>query len=115
MLGRNYATGTLDLADLSAHNCIEHDASFCRASPPFPSPPVSELTACAGEDTFLNADQSKPAPRLINALLDSASGPDGTLTTSDVSRMLGKRRAESKRGNGQYSQGLSHKIFGASK
>ncbi|EPT01971.1 hypothetical protein FOMPIDRAFT_99721 [Fomitopsis schrenkii] len=96
MLGRDYGTGKLDLADLSAHNCIEHDASLCR------------------EDTFHNADQSKPAPRLINALLESASGPNGTLTMGDISRMLSKRRAESKRANGQYSQATSHKIFGAS-
>lgn len=68
-----------------------------------------------GEDTFLHADQSKPAPRLINALLESATGPDGTLTTGDVSRMLGRRRAESRRENRQYSQGFSHKLFGSTK
>ena len=32
MLERNYWTDTFDLADISAHNCIEHDASLCRAS-----------------------------------------------------------------------------------
>lgn len=36
MLERNYWTDTFDLADLSAHNCIEHDASLCRASPSRP-------------------------------------------------------------------------------
>ncbi|KAI0725072.1 Cloroperoxidase [Fomitopsis betulina] len=96
MLERNYWTDTFDLADLSAHNCIEHDASLCR------------------EDTYHNADQSKPSARLIEELLESASGPDGTLTKGDVSRMLSKRRAESKRTNGQYSQAMIHKIFGAS-
>lgn len=69
----------------------------------------------AGEDTYHKADQGKPAPHLIKALLESATGPDGTLTIDDVSRMLSKRRAESKRSNGQYSQALVHKIFGASK
>ena len=68
-----------------------------------------------GEDTFHHADQSKPAPHLVKALLESATGPNGTLTKSDVSRMLSKRRAESKRSNGQYSQAMVHKIFGASK
>ena len=33
MLGRDYWTGTFDLEDLSAHNCIEHDASLCRELP----------------------------------------------------------------------------------
>ena len=33
MLERNYWTDTFDLADISAHNCIEHDASLCRACP----------------------------------------------------------------------------------
>lgn len=69
----------------------------------------------SGEDTYHNADQSKPSARLIEELLESASGPDGTLTKGDVSRMLSKRRAESKRTNGQYSQAMIHKIFGASK
>ena len=30
MLGRDYWTGTLDLADLAVHNGIEHDASLLR-------------------------------------------------------------------------------------
>ena len=30
MLNRNYKTDSFDLADLDAHNCIEHDASLCR-------------------------------------------------------------------------------------
>ncbi|KZT63476.1 chloroperoxidase-like protein [Daedalea quercina L-15889] len=96
MLGRNYWTDKFDLSDISAHNCIEHDGSLCRV------------------DTFHNPDQSQPAPHLIKELLESASGPSGELTTSDLSRMLGKRRAQSRRTNGQYSQGLIHKLFGAS-
>ena len=34
LLGRDFATGAFDLADVCAHNVIEHDASFTRASPP---------------------------------------------------------------------------------
>jgi hypothetical protein len=30
MIGRDYYTGTMDLADLALHNGIEHDASLCR-------------------------------------------------------------------------------------
>jgi len=96
MLNRNYWTDKMDLSDLSAHNCIEHDASLCR------------------EDTFHNPDQSKPAPHLIKELLESGTGPGGDITTSDLSRMLGKRRAQSKASNGQYSQAMIHKVFGAS-
>ena len=33
MLGRDYKTDAFDLADLDAHNCIEHDASLCREPP----------------------------------------------------------------------------------
>lgn len=33
-LGRDYKTDTMDLNDLDVHNCIEHDASLTRTSPP---------------------------------------------------------------------------------
>ena len=33
MLGRSYWTDAFDLADLDAHNCIEHDGSLVRAFP----------------------------------------------------------------------------------
>ena len=42
-LARDYRTGTFDLADLNAHNCIEHDASLCRASS---LPPLHLLLFC---------------------------------------------------------------------
>ncbi|TFY63855.1 heme-thiolate peroxidase [Rhodofomes roseus] len=96
MLNRNYWTDKFDLSDLNAHNCIEHDASLCRV------------------DTFHNPDQSKPARRLIEEFLASGTGPNGDITTSDLSRMLGKRRAESKAKNNQYGQTTFHKLFGAS-
>ena len=35
-LHRDYWTGTFDLSDLDAHNCIEHDASLTRESPCVP-------------------------------------------------------------------------------
>ncbi|EPT01972.1 hypothetical protein FOMPIDRAFT_1048262 [Fomitopsis schrenkii] len=95
MLERNYWTDTFDLADISAQL---HRARRV----PLPC------------DTYLHADQGKPAPRLIKEFLESATGPDNTLTKGDVSRMLSKRRAESKRANGLYSQAMVHKIFGSS-
>ncbi|KAH9931411.1 uncharacterized protein B0H18DRAFT_1140192 [Fomitopsis serialis] len=63
---------------------------------------------------FHNPDQPKPAPHLRIKLLESGTGPGGDITASDLSRMLGKWRAQSKARNGQYSQAMVHKLFGAS-
>lgn len=60
-------------------------------------------------------DQSKPAPDLIEELLASGTGENGSLTKVDIARFSGKRRAEARRTNGQYSMSFDHKMFGSSK
>jgi hypothetical protein len=117
MLGRDYHTETLDLADLALHNGIEHDASLCRA------------------DTAHDADQSKIHIAFIERMLASASGPpataetqvaatagadsgpngEKTLTAKDLAFHLGLRRAESRMDNPDFSLALIHKGFGSAK
>ncbi|TFK52928.1 heme-thiolate peroxidase [Heliocybe sulcata] len=103
MLGRSYWTDTLDLSDLDVHNGIEHDASLTR------------------DDTYHSLDQGRPTEHHIELLLAHASGaPDPrfpgvpTLTTSDISEVLGKRRVESRAKNGQYSTSTFHNMFASS-
>jgi len=96
ILGRDYQTGVFDLSDIDVHNGIEHDASFTR------------------HDSHLMPDQSKPAPDLIEELLASGTGANGSLTKNDLARFSAKRRVESRRTNGQYSMSFSHKLFGSS-
>jgi len=95
ILGRDYSTGTFDLEDLSVHNGIEHDASLTR------------------EDTFFEADQGKPSPRIINELLACGTGPNGVIGIKDLARFSSKRRAESRSTNGQFSLAFIHKMFGS--
>jgi len=85
-----------NLADIDVHNGIEHDASLIR------------------HDTYFSPDQGKPAVDLIENLLNTASGPNNTLTAADVSRHLAARRAHCKATNPQYSQSFIHKMFGSS-
>ncbi|KAI0701842.1 chloroperoxidase-like protein [Cytidiella melzeri] len=96
MLSRSYWTDKFDLSDLDVHNGIEHDASLTR------------------EDVRVQPDQGKPCVRLVEELLESGTGPDGDLTHADLARISGKRRAESKAANGQFSLSLFHKLFGSS-
>ncbi|KAL7284618.1 hypothetical protein ACG7TL_001913 [Trametes sanguinea] len=96
LLTRNYRTNRLDLADIDVHNCIEHDASLTRV------------------DSYEEPDQSKIATVLIEELLRSGTGPGGDLTPDDISRLLGKRRVESKKRNPKYSLAFNHKMFGSS-
>lgn len=96
MLSKSYWSDTFDLSDLSAHNCIEHDASLTR------------------EDTFHSPDQGEPCAPLIKELLASGTGPGGNLTTTDLSRFSGKRRTDAKKANGQFSMSTFHKLFGSS-
>ncbi|KAG6896806.1 hypothetical protein C0992_005906, partial [Termitomyces sp. T32_za158] len=55
----------------------------------------------------------------VKELLESATGKDAdgheVLTTSDLSRILSKRRAESRADNPQFSLSRIHKIFGSTK
>ncbi|KAI0089396.1 chloroperoxidase-like protein [Irpex rosettiformis] len=96
MLSRDYSTDTFDLSDLDVHNGIEHDASLTR------------------EDVAFQPDQGKPSPRLVKELLECGTGPNGDLTPADLSRISGKRRTESRVGNGQFSLSTFHKLFGSS-
>ncbi|KAI9056394.1 Cloroperoxidase [Trametes sanguinea] len=96
LLTRNYRTDRLDLSDIDVHNCIEHDASLTRV------------------DSYEESDQSKIAKPLVEQLLRSGTGPGGDLTPDDISRLLGKRRVESKRRNPKYSLASNHKMFGSS-
>lgn len=100
-LERSYWTGRFDLAELSRHNAIEHDASLTR------------------EDAALVPDQGKPDLRLVNELLEGATGtmPNGSprLTIPDLSRALSKRRVDARRTNKEYTESLFHNVFGSSK
>jgi len=104
ILKKDYSKDTFDLADISVHNGIEHDASLTR------------------EDTFHEPDQGKPCIPFITELLDSATGKrseGGTkttaiLTSDDLARYSAKRRTEAKARNPEFSLGLSHKMFGSS-
>ncbi|KAI9048873.1 hypothetical protein LZ554_006729 [Drepanopeziza brunnea f. sp. 'monogermtubi'] len=98
-LGRSYWSGRFDLADLSRHNAIEHDASLTR------------------QDAALEPDQGAPDLRLVGALLGEATGVrDGggrVLTRADLSRALAKRRLACRATNMEYSETLFHNMFGS--
>jgi hypothetical protein len=100
-LNRSYRTGHFDLAELSLHNAIEHDASLTR------------------QDASLVPDQGKPDLQLVQDLLKEATGtmPDGSprLTIPDLSRALSKRRVDAKKTNTAYTESLFHNFFGSSK
>jgi hypothetical protein len=100
-LNRSYRTGHFDLAELSLHNAIEHDASLTR------------------QDVALAPDQGKPDLKLVHELLKEATGtmPDGSprLTVSDLSRALSKRRVDARRTNKDYTESFFHNMFGSSK
>jgi hypothetical protein len=100
-LNRSYWSGRFDLAELSLHNAIEHDASLTR------------------QDAALVPDQGKPDLKLVQDLLKEASGkmPDGSLrlTIPDLSRALSKRRVDARKTNKEYSESFFHNFFGSSK
>ncbi|PIL29009.1 hypothetical protein GSI_09056 [Ganoderma sinense ZZ0214-1] len=96
MLNRNYWKDSFDLADLDAHNCIEHDASLVRVD--------------ANEDP----DQGKIAQHLVERVLAAGTGKNGNLTKKDLSRLLGERRVESKQNNPKFSLATVHRMFGSS-
>jgi hypothetical protein len=100
-LNRSYWTGRFDLAELSLHNAIEHDASLTR------------------QDAALVPDQGKPDLKLVDDLLKEATAKtlDGSplLTIPDLSRALSKRRKDARKTNQAYSENLFHNIFGSSK
>ncbi|KUJ11636.1 Cloroperoxidase [Mollisia scopiformis] len=98
-LNRSYWSGHFDLAELSLHNAIEHDASLTR------------------HDAALVPDQGKPDSQLVDDLLKEATGkmPDGSplLTIPDLSRALSKRRIDARKTNAAYSENLFHNMFGS--
>ncbi|KAG9307986.1 Chloroperoxidase [Chiua virens] len=100
MLNKNYHGDTFDLEELDLHNGIEHDASLTRL------------------DTAIERNQSAKHVPFIEELLSFATGKDtegkALLTKRDMSRIMGKRRAEAKATNKDYSTSLFHKIFGSS-
>jgi len=102
MLNKSYGKDRIDLADIDLHSDIgsEHDASLTR------------------EDIHFVKDQGKPHLPFVRELLDSASGKDGEgnklFTAGDISRVLAKRRAESRANNPEFSMNLSHRTFSSS-
>ncbi|KAJ7099862.1 Chloroperoxidase [Mycena crocata] len=100
MLHKSYKKDTFDLAELNLHNGIEHDASLTR------------------QDVKYDPDQGRPHLPFINELLASASGKDtdgkAILTPADLSRYSGRRRAEARATNPEFSLDNFHKLFGSS-
>ncbi|KAI0767458.1 Cloroperoxidase [Fomes fomentarius] len=94
LLTRDLAHDSFDLADLSVHNMIEHDASFCR------------------DDINFDVQQTTIAHDVLEDMLSSATG-NGRLTTGDLSRFLGKRRVQCRTQNPQFSLTLAQKFIGS--
>ncbi|KAI0752687.1 Cloroperoxidase [Daedaleopsis nitida] len=95
LLTRDLAHDTFDLSDVSVHNMIEHDASFCR------------------DDIVYDVHQTTIAAPVLNDMLSSGTGAGGNLTTADLSRFLGKRRVQCRTENPQFSLSLSQKFIGS--
>ncbi|KAJ7446557.1 Chloroperoxidase [Mycena latifolia] len=100
MLHKNYTTDTFDLAELSLHNGIEHDASRTR------------------QDAKFELDQGKPYLPFITELLASATGKDKAgdliLMPADVSHYSSKHRAKARVTNPEFTLEKAHKMFGSS-
>ncbi|KAJ7119715.1 Chloroperoxidase [Mycena epipterygia] len=100
MLCKDYKKDTFDLAEISLHNGIEHDASLTR------------------QDFKFDPDQGKPYLPFINELLASATGKDKDgnllLTAADLSRYSGKRRVDAKASNPDFTLDKKLKTFGSS-
>jgi len=100
ILKRDYNKDTFDLAEISLHNGIEHDASLTR------------------EDTALAPNQASPHLPFVDELLASATGKDEDgnplFTAADLSRYSSKRRADSREKNPEFTLDASHKAFGSS-
>ncbi|KAJ7452007.1 Chloroperoxidase, partial [Mycena latifolia] len=96
---KDYGRDTFDLAELTMHNGIEHDASLTR------------------QDAKFEPDQSKPYLPFIHEFLGSATGKDQAgnplLTPADISRYSGKRRAEGRAKNPEFTLDKAHKMFGS--
>ncbi|KAF9245738.1 Chloroperoxidase [Melanogaster broomeanus] len=68
-------------------------------------------------DTAIEPDQSIKDISFIDKMLDAASGTDkegnAILTAKDLSRLSGKRRAEARATNKEFTLDFLHKIFGS--
>lgn len=99
MLKKNYSEDLFDLEELDLHNGIEHDGSLLRL------------------DSALEQTQSTKHTPFIEELLVAATGRDKedntVITTKDLSRILGKRRAVARAVNKEFSLSFFHKIFGS--
>jgi hypothetical protein len=73
----------------------------------------------SGLDTALEPNQSMKHIPFIEELLAAPTGKDKNgnvvLTTKDLSRILGKRRAVARAVNKDFTLSFFHKIFGSSK
>lgn len=74
---------------------------------------------CSGLDACLQPNQAVAHPPFIEELFTFATGKDPAgytlLTIKDLSRVMGKRRAESKATNKTYALHLAHKFFASAK
>jgi hypothetical protein len=99
MLKRSYSEDTFDLEELDQHGGIEHDGSLLRL------------------DAAFQPDQSVKHVPFIEELLAAATGKDkdgnDLITTKDLSRILGKRRAVARAVNKGFSDSFFHRIFGS--
>lgn len=99
MLKRSYSEDTFDLEELDQHGGIEHDGSLLRL------------------DAAFQPDQSVKHVPFIEELLAAATGKDkdgnDLITTKDLSRILGKRRAVARAVNKGFSDNFFHRIFGS--
>ncbi len=100
-LGRSYWSHTFDLAELSKHNAIEHDASLTR------------------RDAAHVPNQGQPDLQLVEELLSVATGKGENgellLTKEDLSKQLAKRRSDARAENPYYSESMFHNMFGSAK
>ncbi|KAG9312213.1 hypothetical protein JVU11DRAFT_7511 [Chiua virens] len=97
MLNKSYSKDTFDLEEISLHNGIEHDASLTRL------------------DVAVQPNQAVSHPPYVEEFLTFSTGKDADgkpqFTNKDLSRILGKRRAECKVSNKGYSLAFKHRLF----
>ncbi|KAG1732730.1 heme-thiolate peroxidase aromatic peroxygenase [Suillus lakei] len=94
MLKRSYGKDTFDLEELDLHNW---------------------LLLCLGLDSAFESNQSiKQEGLLVAATGNDKDGNDG-ITTKELSKILGKRRAVARAVNKEFSLKLFHKICGSAK
>ncbi|KZP06099.1 Cloroperoxidase [Athelia psychrophila] len=99
-LSKDYAKDTFSLHEIDKHNAIEHDGSLTR------------------DDVYHVSDQSQICVPFVEGLLASATGKDAhgapLLLPKDLSAYSGKRRADARATNPEYTTSLAHRMFGSS-